>query len=100
MHTMATVRSVRQIALMAPILGWLGGCASLSPSDSNGDADALPESLTIVVSQLTLHMQDDTYRFDRAVGPDGGDRYATAWKLDRLAALRARPEASGRTPTT
>ncbi|MEX2204744.1 MAG: hypothetical protein WEF50_00780 [Myxococcota bacterium] len=87
------MRSMRQIALLAPILGWLGGCASFSPSDSSGDADALPESLTVVISQLKLHMRDDTYRFDRAVGADGGNVYAVAlWKLDRLAALRARPE--------
>ncbi len=93
MQQPANVRSIRQIALMAPILGWLGGCASLSPSVSNGGADELPESLTVVISQLKLHMRDDTYRFDRAVGPDGSNVYAVAlWKLDRLAALRARPE--------
>jgi tetratricopeptide (TPR) repeat protein len=84
---------MRQIALLAPIVGWLGGCASFSPSDSTSEADALPESLTVVVSQLKLHMRDDTYRFDRAVGQDGGNVYAVAlWKLDRLAELRSRPE--------
>lgn len=47
----------------------------------------------MVVSQLKLHMRDDTYRFDRAVGEDGNNVYAVAlWKLDRLAAQRARAE--------
>jgi tetratricopeptide (TPR) repeat protein len=47
-----------------------------------------------VVSQLKMHMRDDTYRFDRAVAADGSNVYAVAlWKLDRLAASRARAEA-------
>ena len=81
------VRNARQIVLLAPVVGWLGGCASLSASDSSAESEALAESLTTVVSQLTLHMRDDTYRFDRAVGEDGANVYAVAlWKLDRLAA--------------
>jgi tetratricopeptide (TPR) repeat protein len=84
---------MRQIALVAPLLGCLGGCASLSPSEHRSAADAAPESLTLVVSQLKLHMRDDTYRFDRAVGQDGNNVYAVAlWQLDRLAAERARVE--------
>jgi tetratricopeptide (TPR) repeat protein len=84
---------MRQIALMAPVLGWLGGCASPGPSGPSAESDTLPESLTVTISELKLHMRDDTYRFERAVGPDGGDVYAVAlWKLDRLAAGRARPE--------
>ncbi len=89
----ASVQSMRQIALVAPILGCLGGCASFSPNQGTRDSDSLPESLTIVVSQLKLHMRDDTYGFDRAVGEDGSNVYAVAlWKLDRLAAQRARAE--------
>lgn len=89
------VRSVRQIALIAPILGsMLGslcGCASVPTSDAAADAEA--ESLTTIVANLKLHMSDDTYRFDRAVAADGSNVYAVAlWKLDRMAALRARPE--------
>ncbi|MGH2900205.1 MAG: hypothetical protein ACRDMZ_16140, partial [Solirubrobacteraceae bacterium] len=39
-------------------------------------------------------MRDDTYRFDRAVAKDGSNVYAVAlWKLDRLAAHRARGDA-------
>ena len=84
---------MRQIALVAPILGWLIGCASFSPSEQQSDADPETDSLTVVVSQLKLHMRDDTYRFDRAVGKDGSNVYAVAlWKLDRLAAERARAE--------
>jgi tetratricopeptide (TPR) repeat protein len=84
---------MRQIALMAPVLGWLGGCASLTPTDASREADELRESLTLIISELKLHMRDDTYRFERAVGPDGGDVYAVAlWKLDRLVVLRARPD--------
>ena len=90
---LASVRNKRQIALVAPLLGVLAGCASLSPSAPQRDADRLPESLTGVVSELKLHMRDDTYRFDRAVTPDGRNVYSVAlWKLDRLAARRARPE--------
>jgi tetratricopeptide (TPR) repeat protein len=83
---------MRQIALVAPLIGLLAGCASLSPSDDRSDAERLPESLTAVVSQLKLHMRDDTYRFDRAVAGNGSNVYAVAlWKLDRLAARRAQP---------
>lgn len=84
---------MRQIALMAPLLGWLGGCASFLPGEHSSDADTGSESLTLVVTQLKMHMRDDTYRFDRAVGEDGNNVYAVAlWKLDRMAAERARPE--------
>jgi len=93
MQHRANVRSMRQIALVAPIVGWLGGCASLSPNQARSDAEQATESLTVVVSQLKLHMRDDTYRFDRAVGSDGSNVYAVAlWKLDRLAAQRLRAE--------
>ena len=88
---------MRQIALVAPLVGWLGGCASLSPSERQSAADQPPESLTVVVSQLKMHMRDDTYRFDRAVGEDGSNVYAVAlWKLDRLAASRGRAEGKWR----
>jgi tetratricopeptide (TPR) repeat protein len=85
---------MRQIALVAPLCGALAGCASLSPSALQSDSDRLPESLTGVVSQLKMHMRDDTYRFDRAVAKDGSNVYAVAlWKLDRLAARRGREDA-------
>ncbi len=84
---------MRQIALVAPVLGWLVGCAGVSPSERERNASGAHDSLTTVVSQLKLHMRDDTYRFDRAVGPGGNDVYSVAlWKLDRLAAQRARAE--------
>jgi hypothetical protein len=86
---------MRQTALAAPILGsllgCLVGCASAPTNQAAADAEA--ESLTTIVANLKLHMSDDTYRFDRAVGADGSNVYAVAlWKLDRLAAVRARPE--------
>jgi len=94
MQRLLSVGSMRQIVLVAPLCGALAGCASLSPSRLQGDSDRVPESLTGVVSQLKMHMRDDTYRFDRAVAADGSNVYAVAlWKLDRLAASRARAEA-------
>ena len=85
---------MRQIALVAPLCGALAGCASLSPSRLQTDSERAPESLTGVVSQLKMHMRDDTYRYDRAVATDGRNVYAVAlWKLDRLAGLRGKPEA-------
>jgi tetratricopeptide (TPR) repeat protein len=88
-----SVRSARQIAVAAPLLVSLTGCAGYfgrAPADEAQRADA--ESLTAVVAELKLHMRDDTYRFDRAVSEDGRNVYAVAlWKLDRLAAQRARP---------
>ncbi len=88
-----SVRSLRQIAFIASSLGWLVGCAGFSPTESPSAASEAAESLTVVISQLKLHMRDDTYRFDRAVSEDGNNVYAIAlWKLDRLAAQRARGE--------
>ncbi len=89
-----SVRNARQLAVAAPLLVSLTGCAGLlgrtaAPTEQGADA----ESLTAVVAELKLHMRDDTYRFDRAVGEDGRNVYAVAlWKLDRLAAQRARAE--------
>jgi len=89
---LTSVRNLRQIVFIAPLLGALAGCASVSPSAAKSSAERLPESLTGVVSELKLHMRDDTYRFDRAVAESGSNVYAIAlWKLDRLAARRAQP---------
>ncbi len=77
---------------MAPLVAALAGCSSLSPSGSRTDSARTPDSLTAVVSQLKLHMRDDTYRFERSVAEGGSNVYAAAlWKLDRLAARRAQP---------
>jgi len=78
---------------MAPLLAALAGCSSLSPSGAGANAERASESLTGVVSQLKLHMRDDTYRFERKAAENGRNVYAVAlWKLDRLAAHRAQPE--------
>ena len=84
---------MRQIALVAPVLVCTTGCASLSRFTGSHGADPVADdSLTRVVAELKLHLRDDTYRYDRASGDDGRNVFAVAlWKLDRLAALRARP---------
>jgi hypothetical protein len=89
-----SVRSARQLAVAAPLLVSLTGCAGLlEPASGARGRGAEAESLISVVAELKLHMRDDTYRFDRALTADGRNVYAVAlWKLDRLAAQRARPE--------
>jgi len=84
------------MALLAPMLVFAGGCASLAPLIGGGKVDepVADESLTRVVSELKLHLKDDTYRYDRAVANDGRNVYAVAlWKLDRLAQQRQKPQA-------
>ena len=62
------------------------GCASLSGRWAERDRAAADDSLTRVVSELKLHLRDDTYRYDRGDDRDGRNVYAVAlWKLDRLA---------------
>jgi hypothetical protein len=74
------------------MLVFAGGCASLSPLTGGADESAADDSLTRVVSELKLHLRDDTYRYDRAVATDGRNVYAVAlWKLDRLAGERQKP---------
>lgn len=80
------------MAVLAPMLMFAGGCASLSPLTGGADESAADDSLTRVVSELKLHLRDDTYRYDRAVATDGRNVYAVAlWKLDRLAGERQKP---------
>ena len=82
------------MALLAPMLVVAGGCASFAPLGGRVDETAADESLTRVVSELKLHLRDDTYRYDRAVANDGRNVYAVAlWKLDRLAQQRQKPDA-------
>ena len=90
----AAVRRMRQIALVTPVLVCTTGCASLSRlTGSAASAPTGDDSLTRVVAELKLHLRDDTYRYDRATTDDGRNVFAVAlWKLDRIAALRARPQ--------
>ncbi len=82
------------MALLAPMLVFAGGCATVSQLTGAALDPVADDSLTRVVSELKLHLRDDTYRYDRAVASDGRNVYAVAlWKLDRLAGLRAKPEA-------
>jgi tetratricopeptide (TPR) repeat protein len=85
---------MRQIALVAPVLACASGCASLSQlAGGHLTPAAAADSLTPVIAELKLHLRDDTYRYDRATTDDGRNVFAVAlWKLDRLAALRARPQ--------
>jgi hypothetical protein len=86
---------LRQIVLVAPVLVCASGCASLSQLTGHGTDAVADDSLTRVVAELKLHLRDDTYRYDRATTEDGRNVFAIAlWKLDRLAALRARPAES------
>jgi len=84
---------MRQLALVTPVLVCATGCASLSRvAGFSHPAPAADDSLTRVVAELKLHLGDDTYRYDRATTDDGRSVYAVAlWKLDRIAAVRARP---------
>jgi hypothetical protein len=83
---------MRQIALVAPVLVCTSGCASLSRITGPATDPVADDSLTRVVTELKLHLRDDTYRYDRATTDDGRNVFAVAlWRLDRLAALRARP---------
>ena len=86
------VLGMRQIALVAQVAVCATGCASLSRiAGAPVAAPAPDDSLTRVVAELKLHLRDDTYRYDRATTEDGRSVFAVAlWKLDRLAAQRAR----------
>ncbi len=69
----------------------LAGCASW-----RGAAPTEPaESLTHLVTELHMHLREDTYRYARPRSQDGRDLLEVAlWKLDRLERERARVPAS------
>ncbi|HTO69575.1 MAG TPA: hypothetical protein VMR31_06905 [Myxococcota bacterium] len=88
------MRRIRHLALVTPVLVCTTGCASLSHyAGLTHASQPSDDSLTRVVAELKLHLKDDTYRYDRATTDDGRNVFAVAlWKLDRIAALRARPQ--------
>ena len=86
------MRRVRQSAALVTALLLLAGCQSLSKAPAESSARAAgagDDSLTLIVSQLKMHLRDDTYRSPRFTGKGGRDVFATAlWRLDRLRAQR------------
>ncbi len=70
------------------------GCRAL-PGPAEIPATEVPpeaRSLTQVVAELQMHLRDDTYRYHRAVRPDGQNVFAVSlWQLERLQRARNRP---------
>jgi hypothetical protein len=84
---------LRPAALAFASVGLLTGCRALpGPAEiPTADVPAEARSLTQIVAELQMHLRDDTYRYHRAVRPDGQNVFAVAlWQLDRL--QRARGE--------
>jgi tetratricopeptide (TPR) repeat protein len=95
---LALRRDPRRLALVLPAL-FVGGCLSIGPGPPRQPDAATAEllrgmpSLTVIVSDLQMHLRDDTYRYDRARGADGRNIFAVAlWRLDRLQRARGLPE--------
>jgi hypothetical protein len=90
-------RIVRSAVLACVALGVGAGCRALPGPEDIPTTEVPPEarSLTEIVAELQLHLRDDTYRYHRAVRPDGQNLFAVAlWQLDRLQRARNRgPEA-------
>ncbi len=62
-------------------------CATVRPGVGSPElvASESAPGLTEIVSELQLHLRDDTYRFDRAVGPEGRNIFSMAlWRLERI----------------
>jgi hypothetical protein len=64
----------------------LGACAFGGGGDAVEDAQLhRHRTLATIVSELQLHLRDDTYRHNRARGEDGQNVFSVAlWRLDRL----------------
>ena len=72
----------------------LGGCQTLGSSAKRVPTSELAPSghtLTLIVSELQMHLHDDTYRMRRPVTADGRDVFAVAlWRIALL--QRERPK--------
>jgi hypothetical protein len=97
-HRRLTRTDSTRLALVLPAL-ILGGCISIGPGHPRQPEASTAEllrgmpSLTVIVSDLQMHLRDDTYRYDRARGADGRNVFAVAlWRLDRLQRARSLPE--------
>ena len=77
-HTLTAVALVASVA----------GCATPQAVDTAAEER---ESLTRVVTELRMHLREDTYRHGRSRTRDGRNIYRVSlWKLDRFARQRAR----------
>jgi hypothetical protein len=75
---------------IAAALVVLVGCQGVRGPTSGPDSTA--HSLTLIVSEIQIHLRDDTYRTSRAVTADGQSVFAVAlWRLDRLQRSRGLP---------
>ena len=82
------------IVWLAPLLLVLGGCQSLASLQQRNPSAALaPEAhtLTLIVSELQMHVHDDTYRTSRAVTAAGRDVFdMSLWRIERAQERRSR----------
>lgn len=80
---------VATTALLSVLL--LGGCQTSSSPDRDSIASPASElhSLTLIATELQMHLRSDTYRSARPADSSGRDVFAVAlWRLDRLQAER------------
>jgi len=89
-----TDRSTFKRVLLGVLLLVLGGCQTLGSSAKRVPTAELAPSgytLTLIVSELQMHLNDDTYRMRRPVTADGRDVFAVAlWRISLV--QRERPK--------
>ncbi len=81
------------VAQLGVLLLVLSGCQTLPSSPPRVPAAELApaaHTLTLIVSELQMHLHDDTYRTTRAITADGRNVFAMAhWRIQRAQELRA-----------
>ncbi len=81
------------VAQLGILLLVLSGCQTLASSPPGVPAAELApaaHTLTLIVSELQMHLHDDTYRTTRAITADGRNVFAMAhWRIQRAQELRA-----------
>ena len=76
-------------ALLVALVGT--GCSSATRSSPPRAVAAEGRTLTSIVTELQMHLRNDTYRYDRATQADGENVFELArWRLERLQATRGR----------
>lgn len=85
---------VQRAGIIAAVAWLLAGCASWPLLHTlRSDRSQEVPGLSLIVSELQIHLRDDTYRFDRALTPEGRNVFAIAlWRLDRLQSDRNVPK--------